>query len=370
VPLTIVHCADVHLETAFTEVRGGPRRRAALADGFARAIDLALERRADVLTIGGDLFEVERAGPQTLRFLSAQFSRFGRPVFIAPGNHDPYVAGGLYARGALPPNVRVFAEATWAPYPLAAEVTLYGFAHTPAEPGPPFAQTRFDRPGVHIALVHGSDADRCPPRKRITAPFTLREVAASGAQLLLTGHYHGGYVSRTADGAASIAYPGSLEPIKFGERGAHGVLVVRVEAGAVELEAVELARTRLVDLTCNLDGAASEHAVLAAIERTLEGSGANDYVRLRLAGRPETGTRIDTALIAERFGASLGTFDVSDETIAYDYESIAREPTVRGRVVRDLLELALTGNAESAAEAHEALRYALAAFEGEVAPCD
>lgn len=62
---------------------------------------------------------------------------------------------------------------------------------------------------------------------------------------------------------------------------------------------------------------------------------------------------------------------MSDETIAHDYESIAREPTVRGRVVRDLLELAQSDNAESAAEAHEALRYALAAFEGdEVVPCD
>ena len=362
-PLTIVHCADVHLETAFTEAcSGGPRRRAALADGFARAIDLALERGADALTIGGDLFEVERAGPQTLRFLSAQFARFGRPVFIAPGNHDPYVADGLYARGALPPNVRVFAEAAWSPYPLADDVTLYGFAHTPAEPGPPLADARFERPGVRIALVHGSDADRCPPRKRITAPFTLREVVASGARLLLTGHYHGGYVSRSTDAAASIAYPGSLEPIKFGERGAHGALVVRVAGGAVEIEPVELARTQLIDLTCNLDGAASEHAVLGAIERTLEGCGVNDYVRLRLTGGPETGTRIDAALIVERFGGALGTLEVGDETIAHDYGSIAREPTVRGRVVRDLLELARSSDTEAASEANAALRYALAAF--------
>ena len=68
-PLRIVHCADVHLETVFPETRGGAARRHALADAFVRIVDEALARDADVLTIGGDLYEAERAGPQTARFL-------------------------------------------------------------------------------------------------------------------------------------------------------------------------------------------------------------------------------------------------------------------------------------------------------------
>src|SRR5665213_2481394 len=176
---TIVHAADVHLETAFTELRGGARRRAALADAFVRIVDLALARRADALTIGGDLYEAERAGPQTARFVFAQLARFGGPVFVAPGNHDPYSARALYARDDRPANLHVFAEPVWAPYPLADGVTIYGFGHAPAEPGRPFANARFERPGVRIALVHGSDEDRCPPGKRATAPFTLAEILAS-----------------------------------------------------------------------------------------------------------------------------------------------------------------------------------------------
>src|ERR1700722_5291647 len=154
---TIVHAADVHLETVFPELRGGGARRAALADAFERIIDLALERGADILTIGGDLYEGERAGPQTAGFLFAAFARFGRPVFIAPGNHDPFAARSIYARDDLPPNVRVFADASWSAVPLTDDVTLYGFGHTPAEPGRPFAAAAFDRPGTRIALVHGSD---------------------------------------------------------------------------------------------------------------------------------------------------------------------------------------------------------------------
>jgi len=358
--ITIVHAADVHLETAFTEVRGGARRRAALADAFARIVDLALERRADALTIGGDLYEAERAGPQTARFIFAQLARFGGPVLVAPGNHDPYSSRSLYARDDRPPNVRVFVEPTWAPYPLADGVTVYGFGHTPAEPGRPFANARFDRAGTRIALVHGSDEDRCPPGKRATAPFTLAEIVASGATCALAGHYHSGAVLRDETGAPRLAYPGSPEPIKFGERGAHGALVVTVENGCVAIEPVELARTRLVDLDVALDDAASEHFVLAALEEALAPYGREDFLRVRLHGTIAPGTRIDRDLITDRFGGSLGAIETADETVAADYAAIAHEPNVRGRAVAELLAKANGGDADARA----ALRYAVAAFAG------
>ncbi|HEX3549697.1 MAG TPA: metallophosphoesterase [Candidatus Elarobacter sp.] len=357
---TIVHAADVHLETAFTDVRGGARRRAALADAFTRVVDLAIARRADALTIGGDLYEADRAGPQTARFIFAELARFGGPVLIAPGNHDPYSSRALYARDDRPPNVHVFAEPAWSAYPLADGTTVYGFAHAPAEPGRPFAGARFDRDGTRIALVHGSDEDRCPPGKRATAPFTVEEIVASGATFALSGHYHGGTV--VADGAATprLAYPGSPEPIKFGERGAHGALVITVARGHVSVEAVELARTRLADVDVPLDDAASEPAVLAAVESALAPYGRDDYLRVRLCGTVAPGTRVDRDLIADRFGAAVGAIAVTDETLAADYARIAHEPNVRGRAVADLLARAEGGDADARA----ALRYAVGAFAG------
>ncbi len=358
--LRIVHCADVHLETAFPETRGGAGRRKALADAFVRIVDEALAREADVLTIGGDLYESERAGPQTVRFLFEQFARFGKPVYVAPGNHDPHAPSSLLARADLPDNVRVFNEAAWRAYPLADGVTLYGFGHTPAEPGRPFENARFERGGVQIALVHGSDEERCPPGKRATAPFARADVVAAGATLLLTGHYHGGYIA-TEEERPVFAYPGSPEPVRFGEGETHGALLVTVENGRAEVVAIPTARTRLVDAACDLHGVTNENAAFACIETALAPYGGHDYVRLQLRGDVAPGTRLDTALMEERFGAALGSLALEDRTVAYDYASIAREPTVRGHVVRDLLERGPGGEA--------ALRYALAAFDGlEIAP--
>jgi DNA repair exonuclease SbcCD nuclease subunit len=355
-PTTIVHTADLHLETVFPDVRGGSARRAALADAFERIVDLALARHADALTIGGDLYEAERAGPATARRIFTAFARFGKPVFVAPGNHDPFAARSLYARDDLPSNVRVFADADWNAVPLGDLLTLYGFGHTPAEPGRPFAHASFDRPGVRLALVHGSDEDRCPPGKRATAPFTAAEVRASGATLALTGHYHGGSIVRDAAGPV-LAYPGSPEPIKFGERGDHGALVVTVHDGGVELEAVPVARTRLLDVDVALDGASDEGAVIARLEQALHGCGAGDFVRATLHGTVEAGTRVDRTLLAERCGSGLGALDLIDRTAAADYAALAREANVRGRAVAELL-------AAGDPDAARALAFVASAFDG------
>jgi DNA repair exonuclease SbcCD nuclease subunit len=386
-----VHCSDVHLETTFPDTRGGARRRGALADAFARIVDEALARDADVLTVGGDLYESERAGPQTVRFLFEQFARFGRPVFLAPGNHDPYAPGSLLARDDLPANVRIFNETAWRAFPLAPNVTLWGFGHSPAEPGRPFANAKFDRDGVQLALVHGSDEERCPPKKRATAPFTTAEIATSGASLALVGHYHGGYVG-THEGRPIVAYPGSPEPIKFGENDVHGALHVTIgDAGDIAIEPIAIARTRALELRCDLHGIETDRAALAALRETLSGCGADDYVRVRLAGSVAPGTRIDPIALADEAGGALGSLEILDETTAYDYESIAREPTVRGHVVRDLLDLLRERETKAAAAAspassglalalefelapdvrdvRDALRYALAAFDGsEIVP--
>ncbi|MFY9781215.1 MAG: DNA repair exonuclease [Candidatus Baltobacteraceae bacterium] len=365
---TIVHCADVHLETTFPDTRGGASRRKGLADAFVRIVDEALKRNADALTIGGDLYEAERAGPQTVRFLFEQFARFERPVLIAPGNHDPHAPHSLLARDDVPSNVLVFNEAAWRAYPLADDITLFGFGHTPAEPGRPFANARFDRGGVQLALVHGSDEQRCPPNKYATAPFTKKEVLASGATLLLTGHYHGGYVA-SENRRPVVAYPGSPEPIRFGEGATHGALAVTIEGTKVAVAPLPTAKTRLIEHDCELGGVTHEHAAFERIEAALAPYSRDDYVRLRLTGSVPTGTRLDAALMEERFGEALGSLSIEDATTAHDYDAIAAEPTVRGHVVRDLLG-ALRGDDPAAARRSEAaLRYALAAFEGaEIAP--
>ncbi len=366
---TIVHCSDVHLETTFPELRGGARRRAALADALGRIVDLALERGADALTVGGDLFEAERAGPQTARFFCEQFARFGRDVFVAPGNHDPYAPSSLLAATDLPSNVRVFGEAAWRAVPLADGLTLFGFGHTAAEPGRPFRKARFDRPGVRIALVHGSDEERCPPEQTRDGALHRRGDRVGGRDAAADGplprrlRRRG---RRRPAGARAIPARPSRSSSANGARTARSSSASRANAsrwnrsrsrrrGCSTWTATSTTRRR--SPPCWQPSNARSPAAARA---TTSGC--------RLTGQPLAGTRVDPHLIDERLGGALGALDVRDETTAYDYETIAREPTVRGRAVADLLALAQAGGARGE-EARHALRYCVAAFEGsEIAP--
>jgi DNA repair exonuclease SbcCD nuclease subunit len=163
-----------------------------------------------------------------------------------------------------------------------------------------------------------------------------------------------------------LAYPGSPEPIKFGERGEHGAIVVTVrDDGSLEVESVALAHTRLLDVNVPLDDAADEGAVIAACDRALAPFGRNDYVRATLLGTVQHGTRVDRLMLAERCGTQLGALDVIDRSIVADYADIAREPNVRGRAVAELLAAADGGDED----ARRALALVIQAFDGaEIAP--
>jgi hypothetical protein len=124
---------------------------------------------------------------------------------------------------------------------------------------------------------------------------------------------------------------------------------------------VPIARTRLIELACDASGMQTDREIAATVRTAVATFGAADYVRVRVGGSVPPHTRIDCDELAASCGAGLGSLEIFDNTIAHDYEAIAREPTVRGHVVRDLLALGEEGS--------DALRYALAAFDAtEIAP--
>ena len=106
----IIHAADFHLDSAFgglptEKARERRRESRELIDRLAR---LAMEEKAEVLLLAGDLFDGERVFPETLERLGEALASLPCPVFIAPGNHDPYTAISPYALRHWPENVHIF----------------------------------------------------------------------------------------------------------------------------------------------------------------------------------------------------------------------------------------------------------------------
>ena len=111
--LRILHAADLHLDSPFSgltpEQAAARRRLQRQLPG--QLVDLALERRCDVLLLAGDVFDGARVCPETVEALVRAFSRCAIPVLIAPGNHDPYHDRSPWALTVWPEHVYIFTGA-------------------------------------------------------------------------------------------------------------------------------------------------------------------------------------------------------------------------------------------------------------------
>src|SRR5437016_333592 len=130
----LLHLSDLHLDRTFAAMgcQGelARRRRIGLREVLLRAGDAAREQRCEAVTLGGDIFEHDRAGADTAQFLADTFASWSPlPVFISPGNHDPLLPGSIYLRTSWPANVHIYQENQLRPVPLKDGLNLWGLAH-------------------------------------------------------------------------------------------------------------------------------------------------------------------------------------------------------------------------------------------------
>ena len=111
------------------------------------------------------------------------------PVFIAPGNHDYFRAGGRWSRIRLPENARVFSSPDFACEVMNdLGVRVWGAAFTDAYSAGKLAELRIPRQDgfTELVCVHG---DVGAPNSRYN-PVTEREIAATRADYIAFGHNH------------------------------------------------------------------------------------------------------------------------------------------------------------------------------------
>ncbi len=335
--MKLLHLADIHLDRVFHRAESRPaaaRRRRELRDALTRSLALGRERGVDAICIAGDVYEHDYVSEDTVSFLRDSLASAGVPVLVTPGNHDPHMLGSVWQRTAWPTNVHVFGRDDVEPYPLGDELTVWGAAFTARNCGSA-SVTRFKAPAdgrTHVLLIHAALTGEQWADEADYRPVTRAQLQATGVARVMLGHFHDGR------GDDFLCYPGSLEPLDWGERtGAHGVSLVEVRGDTVTAELIPIATRRYVERTIPVDGAAGSAQVEAMLTPVAVAEGTAS-LRAVLTGEIEPGCEIDTAALQERCRAGLTELAVVDRTApAYDLERIAAEPSVRGRFVARLL---------------------------------
>ena len=304
--LTIIHAADLHLDSPFS---GLPPELAAARRGEQRLLldDLAaLARRegADAVLLSGDVLDGGHVYRQTARALARALGETGCPVFIAPGNHDPYTRDCVYATQQWPENVHIFSGTVDKVELPGKNCVVYGYGftapHTETSPLEGFLVNE-GRDTVKLMCLH---ADLTPGSPY--CPITESQIAASGLTYLALGHIHQ-CSGLCRAGNTYYAYPGCPEGRGFDETGEKGVLVLRIAPGQVEGQFVPLGRRRYEALTVDVTG----RDPLAAIRAALPEDTLPHAYRVTLTGES---AGVDMAALTAALAPRFAALTVTDRT--------------------------------------------------------
>jgi len=279
--LKLIHGADFHLDSPFSGLNPeqAAQRRSGQRQLLAELADLARREQADLVLLSGDLLDSGRVYRETARAMAETLGSIPCPVFIAPGNHDPYTAASVYATLEWPANVHIFRPGAMQSVELpglncVVHGRAFGDIHEDASPlagfQPPLPDGR-----VHLMCLHGDVSDQSD-----YGPLSPMELAASGMDYVALGHIHQ-HSGLNRVGSTFWAYPGCPEGRGFDELGEKGVLCVEAEPGRVEARFVPLCRHIYTERRVELaDGPALE-TVLAALPQDT----GREICRLTLTGQ-------------------------------------------------------------------------------------
>ncbi len=355
--IRLIHTADVHLDECFAGAGLPPnyasRRRQQLREVFRAIVERAGEWPADALLIAGDLFELDRVSRDTVAFLRDRFAAIEHvPVFIAPGNHDPWVAHSPYATEAWPDNVHIFSTPEWSRHALShTPLTVHGFGFDGVEPSRnPFGELAAPDDGrTHVAVAHGSARSHQPEGKAAYAPFDGAEAAADGLAYLALGHFH----SATAvEGPypARIQYSGAPEGHGFGDSGMRHYLEVEIANGEVAVRPVPSSRSVYESHRLDISAFTNTQEVIDAVRALPSEEGVARIARITLTGSAGPALQEGMAGLYDVLSEQFEYLRLIDETHPQDdYEELANPTTSLGL----FLERINQEIADSPSEEHE-----------------
>lgn len=367
--IKILHTGDIHLDSPFSGLspRLAETRRGELRAAFTSMMTYAKMSNVDVMLIAGDVFDGEYVTKETLALLRGEFEKFGRPVFITPGNHDCASPGSVWVKHSFPENVHIFSSAVLSSHSLDdIGLTVYGFGFTEQDmlDCPIVGKHVNDEKRTNILVCHGDMTSR----SGTNCPITAEQISHFGADYTALGHIHN---PPAAGKDNRYSYCGCLEPRAFDEIGPKGALIVEIDKNGcgseVSIKPVRLSKRRYERGEITVDGAVTGEQISEAVRQFIASNryGEDTLLELKIKGYVDPSLLIDTdSLDGETFGLCM--LRAEDATLPdIDTAALENDVTVRGEVYR-LLRPSLDSEDEFKREtARRALRYAFKSLSGE-----
>lgn len=367
--IRIIHMGDLHLDSPFSSlgVDKSEIRRRELRATFTSIMYYIKEVAADIVLISGDLFDDGYASAETAELLCSQFAALPDCRFvIAPGNHDPYTRGSLYASGKLPKNVCVFTSEGLQRFvfeDLNTEVYGWAFCAPSLSESPLAGKCADDNGRLHLVCGH---CDMASPLSTY-CPVTKEDVVRFGAHYNAFSHIHKTPELQKENGV-TWSYSGFVEGRSFDECGKGGIYFIEAKTGgdfALDIKRKNIARRHYEWEEIDVSGCSTLQEVAEKIDARIKEKKYGEETLLRVTLQGEVAPSLENLSRLESAVRGLFLLEIDDKTSpTFDAGLLEKDMTIRGELYRELLPLLTGGTPEERATASAALKMGLAALSG------
>ena len=226
--MKFIHTADWQLGMKAAHVgEAAARVREERLAAARRVVGAARDQGAEFVLIAGDTFEdngVERALIQKVADILGG-SRV--PVYLIPGNHDPLTPGSVWEHPAWKSMEHVHVLREDKPVDIPGGILYPCPVKDKRSRKDPTAWIPSREAGaIRIGLAHGTVEG--VPQPEPDHPIPRDAATRAGLDYLALGHWHSTAVYPAPDGSVRMAYCGTQEVTRFGERDSGNVLVVEI----------------------------------------------------------------------------------------------------------------------------------------------
>lgn len=329
--MKFIHIADMHFDKPFTILEKNKlteNRRLEQRNAFNKMIEYIKENNIDYLFIAGDLYEHEYIRKSTIEYINQKFKEIENTtkVFIAPGNHDPYINNSYYNKFEWNKNVKIFTKLEKIEE---KDINIYGYGFTDFSSNEVEVPKNLEREKVNILLMH-ADLNGSTKNVGIHNPILETTFKNSEFDYIALGHIHKRNMQNL-----KIVYPGSMIAGGFDELENHGMIEGEINAQTKEINIKFIALDNKEFKKENID--ISEIQSFEELIEKINNSerDENKYYEYVLTGNRNI--EIVTNDIIKQIEDKKVIKIKDTSKIQYNLEEIAKESTLKGIFVKELL---------------------------------
>ena len=327
--MKIIHCGDIHLDSAmgsnFSAVQSR-ERNAELCATFGHMVSFAVREQVQAVLIAGDLFDSGYVTARTIDYILEQMRNAAEVTFFyLRGNHD--ACSDAFEGMALPVNLKTFGNC-WTDYPC-GDVVITGMEPEGNDWYSMYDRLELNDQRLNIVMLHGQIGTQAGVEQ-----IALPRLKGKGIDYLALGHLHR-YHQGQLDMDSQYCYCGCLEGRGFDECGEKGFVLLETDGHRLISRFVPFASRMLHEIFVDITDLDTVTQMLNAMKQASSGISRDDLVKFVLHGTFTLQTQKDIPFLQKMLEQDFYCVKITDESrLKIQMKNYAFDMSLKGEFVR------------------------------------